>query len=280
MISPLFSIITPMYKGASFVSDTIESVIGQSEKSWEMIIVDDCSPDNGAGAEIVKKYEQTDKRIKLIQLNENRGASGARNEAMRNAKGKYYAFLDADDIWDPDYLGIMLEHIYTNKNEKVAIFYAGYRRMNAACSQEILPSYNCAGIKDFHALLFHCPIFPSAAILDTTELKEKIFFREELRNLRDDYTFWLDITKQGMIAVGYTDILVNYRMRDDSVTASKRKMIKPQWNIYHHILGMNKLKSFYYLCSWALNGIKKYKKLNTGHPIPPPLIKKNNQYYV
>jgi glycosyltransferase involved in cell wall biosynthesis len=259
-MNSLVSVITPMYKGAAFIAETIESVIHQKEKNWEMIIVDDCSPDGGIGAGIVKKYAKTEKRIKFIQLHENRGASGARNEAMRNTRGRYYAFLDADDIWDSDYLEIMLKHISANKNEKATIFYSGYRRVNAGCSREILPPYNCAGVRDFHAMLFHCPIFPSAAILDTSKLKEKIFFREELRNLRDDWVFWLDVMKDGLVAIGYTDILASYRMHDDSVTASKRKLIKPQWNVYRHILGLNKFKSFYYLCSWALNGIMKYRR--------------------
>jgi glycosyltransferase involved in cell wall biosynthesis len=260
-MQPLVSIITPLYKGAAFIADTIESVIHQSEKDWEMLIVDDCSPDDGAGVAIVARYTDKDNRIKLIQLHENRGASGARNEAMRNAQGRYFAFLDADDIWDPEYLKIMLEHIHSNISDKVAIFYSSYRRMNADCSCEILPPYHCVGIKDFHTMLFHCPIFPSAAILDTSQLKEKVFFRKELRNLRDDWAFWLDIMKQGLVAVGYDDILTSYRMRTDSLTASKLKIIKPQWNFYHHVFKMNVLQSFFYLCSWAINGVKKYGKL-------------------
>jgi glycosyltransferase involved in cell wall biosynthesis len=223
-----------------------------------MIIVDDCSPDNGAGIAVVKKYIDKDNRIKLIQLAKNRGSSGARNEAMRNAVGQYFAFLDSDDIWDIDYLKIMLEHMKTNKNEKAAVFFCGYRRMDDKCLHEVLAPYSCVGERDLKGLLFHCPIFPSAAILDTSKLKTKNFFREELRNLRDDYAFWLDILKSELIAVGYNDILVSYRMRTDSLTASKKKMIKPQWNIYRKVLNMNIIESSFYLCSWAFNGIMKY----------------------
>jgi glycosyltransferase involved in cell wall biosynthesis len=250
-----------MYNGAAFISDTIESVIRQTEQNWEMFIVDDCSPDNGAGVAIVKKYTEKDSRIRLIQLRENRGASGARNAAMREACGRYFAFLDSDDIWDTEYLAVMREHITADTNNTATIFFSGYRRMNADCSRELLPPYKCVGIKDYHDLLFHCPIFPSAAILDTSKLKEQVFFRETLRNLRDDYAFWLDIMKQGLAAVGYGDILVSYRMRNDSLTASKLKMIKPQWDIYRRILKMNVPQSFFYLCSWAINGVRKYRKL-------------------
>ncbi|GHU72958.1 glycosyl transferase [Spirochaetia bacterium] len=257
----MVSIITPMYKGAEFVAATIESVINQTEQDWEMIIVDDCSPDNGASAAIVKQYAEKDTRIKLIQLRENRGSSGARNEAMRHAQGRYFAFLDSDDIWDADYLSTMLMHIASNKNKNAAIFFSGYRRMDSICSKEILPPYKYSGIKNNHTILFNCPIFPSATILDTSKLKEKILFREELRNLRDDWVFWTDIMRQDLVAVGHKDILVNYRMRDNSLTSSKNKMIKATWNMYHNIFKINTFISFIYLFLWAVNGVIKYRRI-------------------
>lgn len=257
----MFSIITPMYKGADLVAQTIESVLAQTEQDWEMIIVDDCSPDNGEGAAVVERYSQKDNRIKLIQSPVNRGSSGARNIAMENASGRFFAFLDSDDVWDNDYLEKMKGHIEESKDENTAIYFCGYRRKDSKCEKEILPPYKKAGVFNFRKLLFHCPIFPSAAILDTQKLECRIAFREELRNLRDDYAFWLDIMKQGLSAIGYADILVNYRMREDSLTASKKKMIYPQWNIYRNVLKMNVFVSLFYLFSWAVNGVLKYKVL-------------------
>lgn len=262
---PKVSIITPMYKGAAFVGDTIKSVLAQTFTDWEMIIVDDCSPDDGAGCRVVESFAAKDSRIKLLAAKENKGSSGARNEAMRIASGRYFAFLDSDDIWHPDYLQVMLSLIESaesvaGKAEGTAIYFCGYRRMEETCSSEILTPYSCKGVFDFKRLLRHCPIFPSAAVLDTAKLKEKVFFREELRALRDDYVFWLDIMEQGLWAVGFSDVLVDYRMRADSMTASKTKMIKPQWKIYREVLHFNFFKSAFYLCSWGINGLKKYKR--------------------
>lgn len=267
-MNELVSIITPMYKGALLVSDTINSVIAQSYTNWEMIIVDDCSPDNGEGAKVVQSFVQKDNRIKFIQLKKNKGSSGARNEAIRNANGRFLAFLDSDDIWHPYYLERMLIHIKNNCEKNAAIFYCGYRRMDSGCNKELLKPYKQVGIKYFEDLLRHCPIFPSAAIIDRNMIKSEVFFREELRALRDDYVYWLDIMKQGYCAVGYPDILVDYRMRDDSMTASKTKMIQPQWRIYRKILNFNMFKSAFYLFCWGINGIDKYgimqKKQNVG----------------
>ena len=261
MTTPVFSIITPMWKGASLVGSTIESVLAQTFTDWELIIVDDASPDDGAGCKVVQSYAEKDSRIKLIAAKVNKGSSGARNEAMRNATGRYFAFLDSDDIWHPEYLATMKKHIDECSDEDVAIFFSGYRRMNSFCSEVILPDYSCRGKKDFNKLLYHCPIFPSAAIVDTSKLKEKVFFREELKALRDDYVYWLDIMKQDLTCMGYDDVLVDYRMRDDSMTASKTKMTKPQWRIYREILHFNIFKSAFYLFNWGMNGLKKYRKI-------------------
>lgn len=259
MNKPIVSIITPMYKGAALVGDTIKSVLAQTFVDWEMIIVDDCSPDDGAGCRAVEEFCNIDSRIVLIRAEKNKGSSGARNEAMRRAKGRYFAFLDSDDIWHSDYLQIMIDKIKENKDPNVAIYFSGYRRMDSLCKQEVLLPYFYEGKEDFKKMLYHCPIFPSAAIVDTSVLKQPVFFREELKALRDDYVYWLDIMQQGCVALGYSEILVDYRMRDDSMTASKTKMLKPQWKIYRKILKFNYFKSLFYLFTWGINGVKKYK---------------------
>lgn len=250
-----------MWKGAALVGRTIESVLAQNFTDWEMIIVDDASPDDGAGCNVVQSYAEKDSRIKLITAKVNKGSSGARNEAMRNAQGRYFAFLDSDDIWHPDYLSVMKDNIEKTDVKNVAVYFCGYRRMDSSCEKELLPPYVFKGTRTFKQLLRHCPIFPSAAIVDTSKLKEKIFFREELKALRDDYVYWLDILQQGFVSYGYDDILVDYRMRDDSMTASKTKMIKPQWRIYREILHYNPIKSLFYLFTWGMNGLKKYKRI-------------------
>ena len=100
-MSGLVSIIMPSYNTASFIAESIQSVLGQSYKDWELIIVDDCSPDNTD--DVVRPF-LTDERIKYLKNEKNSGAAISRNRALREAKGKWIAFLDSDDLWIPDKL--------------------------------------------------------------------------------------------------------------------------------------------------------------------------------
>ena len=97
---PLVSIITPCYNAAPFISQAIESVLAQSFGDWEMIIVDDCSTDNTDI--VVGKIK--DPRIRYIKNEKNSGAAVSRNRALREANGRWVAFLDSDDLWKPEKL--------------------------------------------------------------------------------------------------------------------------------------------------------------------------------
>jgi glycosyltransferase involved in cell wall biosynthesis len=118
----LVSIIMPSYNTASFIGESIQSVLAQSYKDWELIIVDDCSPDNTD--DIVKPYLQ-DKRIKYIKNEKNSGAAVSRNRALREASGKWIAFLDSDDLWMKEKLEKQIQFMekhdyhfsYTNYSE-------------------------------------------------------------------------------------------------------------------------------------------------------------------
>ena len=97
----LVSIVMPSYNTDGYIKESIESVLYQSYPYWELIIVDDCSTDNTD--EIIKPY-LTDDRIRYLKNEKNSGAAVSRNYALREAKGKWVAFLDSDDLWHPEKL--------------------------------------------------------------------------------------------------------------------------------------------------------------------------------
>jgi len=125
MKNNLISIITPSYKSEKFITETIESVLTQYYHNWEMIIVDDFSSDNSNI--IIEKYCKQDHRIRLIKLEKNSGPAVARNKAIKEAKGRYIAFLDADDLWYPQKLEKQIQFMSDNNYE---LTYTNYETMN------------------------------------------------------------------------------------------------------------------------------------------------------
>jgi len=252
----LVSIVTPMYNGAKFVGETIESAQSQTYKNWEMIIVDDCSPDDGAGIAAVKKAAKGDERIILVESKQNRGSSGARNQALERAKGRYIAFLDSDDIWHRDFLEKQIKFMQTHN---AILVFSSYRRIDEISKQELLTPFIVPQKVCYKSLLKTCPIFPSTAIYDTTKTP-KIYFDESLGSMRDDYVYWLKMFKNIDYGYGNQEILVDYRMRKTSVTGNKLKVIKPQWNVLYKVEKIGLIQSIYNLFYWAFISYFKYKK--------------------
>ena len=119
----LVSIIMPSYNTGKFISETINSVLAQTYTNWELIIVDDCSTDNTD--EVVAGF--CDERIRYIKNEKNSGAAVARNYALREAKGKWIAFLDSDDLWLPEKLE---KQIAFMKENNYAFSYSKYEEIN------------------------------------------------------------------------------------------------------------------------------------------------------
>ena len=218
----LVSIITPMYKGAAFVGETIESVLNQTYANWEMIIVDDCSPDDGAGINVVKSYN--DPRIKLIESKVNKGSSGARNIALREAKGRYIAFLDSDDIWPETYLESQIDFITKNN---AFIVYGAVQHIDEKTKEKIGKPFLRPKRINYNGLLKICPICPSATIYDLNKCN-KHYFNEALGSLRDDWVYWLDMLKKEVPYANYNNkIEILYRIRKNAVTS-----ISSIWNAF------------------------------------------------
>lgn len=247
----LISIITPMYNGASFIEETIKSVQVQKYTNWEMIIVDDGSKDNCA--EIVKKYTLKDKRIRLIRQS-NGGSASARNNALRNARGRYICFLDADDLLDSCFLEKQLSFL---KSKNAAIVYASYRRINES-NKEILKPFIVPNKVNYKGLLKSCSISCLTAMFDK-EKTGNVFFDESLKSMRDDFVFWLTLLKKIDYAYGNKEVLASYRVFASSTTGNKKKVMKPQFMVYYKLEKLGIIRSIYYFVNWAINGIFKYR---------------------
>lgn len=243
------SIITPSYKSEKFISETIESIISQSYQNWELIIVDDASPDKSHI--IINEYIKKDNRIRLKILDKNSGPAIARNEAIKLARGRYIAFLDSDDIWLPEKLYKQLNFM---KEKDLSFTYSAYYVINE--EGEIIGDFIPTEKITYIDMLKTSSIGCLTAIYDTEKLG-KLYMPNILK--KQDYGLWLDIIKKIKIARGTSEFLASYRLRDNSVSSNKITGGIYQWKIYREIENISILKSIYYFIHYIKNGIFKYR---------------------
>jgi len=246
----LLSIITPSYNSKKFIKDTIDSVLAQSYKNWEMIIVDDCSKDNSV--DYIKSLIKDEKKIKLIALDKNVGAAMARNRALEVAKGQYIAFLDSDDIW------------MTDKLEKQLKFMIDY---NYAFTFSAYIPFSEDGQKDFNVINVPKEIDYAGYCKNTIiGCLTVVIDREKVGDFRmpnirssHDMALWLLIMKRGFKAYGINEPLAKYRLVSTSNTSKKWKAAKEVWDVYRKVEKLSFIKSVWYFINYAYNAIKKRK---------------------
>jgi glycosyltransferase involved in cell wall biosynthesis len=249
MQNKLVSIITPSFKSERFIAQTIESVQAQTYSNWEMIIVDDCSPDNSN--DIIETYLQKDERIKLIKLEKNSGPAIARNRAIEEAKGRYIAFLDADDLWASNKLAKQISFM---KEKNLAFTYSSYNLIDEDGND--LGYFETKAHIEYNTLLKTNIIGCLTAIYDTEKLG-KVYMPNILK--RQDYGLWLKILKKAGKTEGILEPLATYRILNNSVSSNKLKASLYQWKIYREVEKLGVFQSIYYFLQYAYFGFRKYK---------------------
>ena len=247
-MNPLISIITPNYNASKYIAATIESVQKQTYSNWELLIVDDCSSDNSV--EIIKTFQKNDARIKLLELTQNAGPAIVRNEGIKQAQGNYLTFIDADDIWLPNFIETSLKKI----KESEGFVFASYHRFN----EDLEPCY-----KDFivPSKVNYADILKSnsisclTAFIDIDKLG-KFYMPEVL--YRQDMGLWLKYLKRIDVAIGIKQPLAIYRIRKKSHSRNKLNLLKHQWKFYRNVAQLSILESMYYFLCWMFFGVRKY----------------------
>lgn len=247
--SPLVTIVTPSYNAEKYLSHTLDSILGQTFKNWELLVVDDCSPDNAN--KLIESYALKDSRIKLIKLTENSGAAVARNKAIELALGRYIAFLDSDDRWLPEKLEKQLSFM---QNNDVAFSYTAYEKLD-----EKGDPAGTVGVPDrvgYTDLLKVCSIGCLTAMYDTKALGKAYM---PLIRKRQDLGLWLRLLKQTPYAYGMNEVLAQYQLRSDSISANKLSAAQYTWRLYRDVEKLNLAKAIYYFVHYAINGVLRTK---------------------
>lgn len=246
----LVSIITPCYNGSKYISETIDSVLNQTYSNWEMIVIDDGSRDNSS--EIVNNYLKKDKRIRLLQQ-ENKGCAAARNNGIRNAKGRYIALLDADDVWYPNFLDEQLKFM---KEKNAVCVFSEYERIDGDSKAYGHPTVAKEIVtKDDMKIMNYIGCLTG---LYDSKKYGKIYLKEELKSVRDDYAYWYDVVSLENKAYGNQKILAKYRVFRGSTTANKINLIKKQYSFYRRYLKLNVIQSLISLLRWGICGLQKF----------------------
>jgi len=244
----LVSIIMPSFNCEEFISETILSVMNQTYKNWELIIVDDGSTDNSVC--IINNFIKGENRINLIINDKNEGAAVSRNKAIEVAMGKYIAFLDSDDLWSTDKLEAQISYMGINS---LAFSYSAYETIDEKGNS--LNVTIAAPVQlDYVGLLKENQIGCLTAIYDQ-EILNKHYM--PLIKKRQDYGLWLEILKITPYAYRVPGVLAKYRVRKNSISSSKVSLLKYNFKLFHVHEKLSIFKSFYYV-SW--NVYRKLKK--------------------
>ncbi len=233
----LVSIILPTYNSEKYISETINSILQQSYLNWELLITDDNSWDSTTN--IVESFQILDDRIKLFVLPINSGVALARNNSLKHANGQYIALCDSDDIWDEKKLELQLSFMVANN------YYFTYTNYYIIDSEgEYLKSINSPSKVDFKLMLKNNYVGCSTVMYNYDHFNFEIF---PLLKKRQDWAMWFNLLSKIDFAYCYPSYLTYYRIRNDSISNNKLKLLRHNFLIYHEFLRFDFFKSLYFM---------------------------------
>lgn len=243
------SIIIPVYNAEKFIGKTIESVLNQTYKNWEILIFNDKSKDNSL--KIIKKYSEKNKRIKFVDSKENVGVVAARNKLIEIATGEFIAFLDADDYWKQNKLEKQIKFMLKNN---ALISCTEYTRVTE--DEKEINDIIIKEIITYEDMLKNNYLGCLTVIYNANKLGKR-YFKEREKN--EDYVLWLEIVKETKIIFGLKENLAFYRVLNNSRSSNKIKAAKDRWNVYRKIERLSLFKSIYYFLQYVIRALKKTK---------------------
>ena len=255
MNNELVSIITPTWNCGRWIAETIQSVQTQTYSNWEMLIVDDCSTDNTH--EIVERFMADDSRIKYFCNEKNSGAALSRNLALREAKGRWIAFLDSDDLWVPEKLERQIQFMTENN------YAFSYHKYSEIDEQSKDLGIMVSGIKHISKWKqFDYCWQGCLTVMYDTKTVGLIQIADIKKN--NDYAIWLKAIKKADCYL-LNECLAKYRKRTGSISNhSYIKLIKWHYKLFRKAENQNLIISAFNTFRNICFGIyKKFKYINS-----------------
>jgi teichuronic acid biosynthesis glycosyltransferase TuaG len=258
----LVSVLMPLHNAADTLVDSVSSVRAQKYANWELVIVDDASVDGSS--QLATDLAAQDERIQVFKLDHNGGAAAARNYALRMAKGRYIAFLDSDDLWDPDKLAVQLAFM---KDRNAALSFTAYARM--APSHALLETVQVPSVIPYATLLKR-NVMGCLTVMYDSEVLGKVDMPDLTR--QHDYALWLSLARRCGGAHGLNEVLAIYRVGRGTLSAHKWGAARDIWRVYHECEGLGVVTSLWYFAHYAWYGLR-YRLLQrpaSGAPLLDP----------
>ncbi len=241
----MVSIIVPLYNAEKFIWETVQSVINQTYKDFELLLVDDCSTDRSlAAAEAIN-----DSRVRVIRQEQNAGAYAARNRGLSEAKGRYIAFLDADDKWEPTKLEDTLKFM----EEKDAGFvFTSYEFADEKCvgTGKVVRVPETITYKQ---ALSNTTIFTSTVLIDREKVADELIKMPNIKS--EDTATWWQILRAGHTGYGLDKNLVKYRRSAGTLSSNKVEALRRIWNLYRKAAGLSVVSSAAHFVVWAFKAV-------------------------
>lgn len=249
----LVSVIMPSFNTGEYIAASVESVLAQTYPNWELLIVDDCSTDNTT--EVICRYQ--DPRIILLKNKTNSGAALSRNYALREAKGRWIAFLDSDDTWEPKKLEKQLCFMQENG---YAFTFTDYR----ICLNGVWIPYINTGpdVVNKRKMYNYC-YFSTITVMYDRSVIGLIQIADMRKN--NDYAMWLQAIEKSD-AHRLPECLSYYIKHDDSITGgSKLRLVKWHYRLFRQALGKNPVTAAVLTANNLVHGV--WKKLHYRQPV-------------
>lgn len=251
IVDKLVSIIMPCHNGEKFIKNSIESVINQTYKNWELIIINDNSTDSSV--DIIQSFAKKDSRIKMINNSTPVGKPYLpRNLGIAESKGVFIAFLDCDDIWLPTKLE---KQIFYFDYDDCAVVFSYYKKMDN--EGDVRSSIIKSPQKVSYRNLLNGNCIGNLTGMYDVEKVGKIYQKDFGH---EDYLMWLEILKQGYYAYCTCSVEAIYREQIQSVSGNKYQAFKWTWKIFRYGINLSFMSSIFHFIIYAFKGIIKFIK--------------------
>ena len=278
----LVSIIVPIYRAEAYIADTIAMVVRPTSTDWELLLIDDCSPDSSTqvvrdtlrehkwslrssveqddketeqgevrsvgnkGIRTVEEYaDDKGRRILLISKEHNEGAAAARNTGLDMAGGRYIAFLDADDVWFPEKLE---KELLFMRDRQAGFVFTAYEFGDEQANPTGKVVHVPAQLRYAQALS-RTVIFTTTVLLDRESISDKLIRMPAIES--EDTATWWQILRAGNTAYGLDEVLAIYRRPARSLSSNKLTAIRRIWNLYRRQEKLSVITSVRCFIPWA-----------------------------